>query len=162
VLALTLLVLGQAVELDQLSVRDATSSPVVQRGEQAPFGVANTRTVSLTSGEVTLTVVEVTTPRSPTLRGYLKAWRSTHGCTAKERTLPPITRAGLAPPQLAFGGSCEGGDVYEARVFLAGGRGGDDVPRVQQVGEPRGKAPDLDAAMASLVARLEFKPAPTR
>lgn len=92
--------------------------------EEAHWGRVSTRSFSLKGeGQEWKRVVEIRLGRrSPRgLEGYLRHWRASHGCTAKEvHDLPKTTRGLDAPPQLTFSGVCKGGDAYIIRVLLLG------------------------------------------
>jgi len=95
---------------------------VEREDEEAHWGRVSTRSFSLKGeGQEWKRVVEIRlgrrSPRS--LKGYLRHWRASHGCTAKEvRDLPKTMRGSDAPPQLTFAGVCKGGDAYIIRVLL--------------------------------------------
>jgi hypothetical protein len=114
---------GTALELRALTIASGFDDATVDRYESdAFFGHCSATQRSVRVGKVWRRVVELTPTKRRTLDGYLGAWRGNHGCTADEvRGVTSLTRRGVRPPQLTFGGSCEGGDTYLLRVILLEG-----------------------------------------
>ncbi|MFO0729137.1 MAG: hypothetical protein U1E65_35485 [Myxococcota bacterium] len=104
-----------ALELSELRLPAAFEHPeLLEANEGGPWGQCRLRAYSVERpGRVFWRVVEVTPKGAPKLSGFLGRWRAQHGCTAAMvKGLPT-----LVPGQLAFGGSCEGGDRYLTVVF---------------------------------------------
>ena len=84
--------------------------------------------------ELTEQIVESSTRRPLSLRGYLRLWRRNHGCAVKPiRGIAQLPWAGER--QTSITGSCEAGDVFVMHVAQVG-----DTFYEFRVGRPAGTA----------------------
>lgn len=143
-----------AVELRSLTLGRGFEAAAVESFDgDGFFGRLTARSRSVAWGAITARVVELAPPKARRLDGYLAAWRAQHGCTAKEvKGLPLLARQGTTPPQLTFGGACEGGDAYLIRVIALAG-----VAYELHVDAPVASGADLREAMRDLLSRVELR-----
>lgn len=144
---------GTALQLRALTVTGFEAAAVETFDGDAFFGKVTARSLTARRGEVTARVVELAPTRVRRLDGYLAAWRKHHGCTAKEvQGLPALRRGATTPPQLTFGGVCEGGDTFLIRVVALEG-----VAYELHVDAPALGGADLRPAMEDLLERVELR-----
>jgi len=149
---------AEPLELAALRVKAGFEKAEIheEKAEQGAWGRATEKTWSVrTEKGVWWRVVEVVPQKPPrSLAGFLGRWLANHGCAAKEvKDLPPLSHEGLAPVQLAFGGSCKGGDLYLIRVALLGDRAYEFHVDTGVASAPA----DLRAEMKALLEQVEFK-----
>ncbi len=150
--------------LRRLIVRPGLERPeVIERAahDDAHFGrVAMKSWSSLDDDGVWTRVVELQLGRrSPrTIAGYLEHWRRSHGCTTTQvEDVPPLGRLPHLPPQLTFGGSCEGGDIYLMRVVILAGTAYELHADTSIANVRQGPMPPLRPALAALLDRLALR-----